>query len=179
MVNDKSQIKAQTIRLAGVIKESIVDGPGIRFVIFSQGCPHRCKGCHNPETFDENGGYVSEITNLLSAIDKNPLLKGVTFSGGEPLLQPEACFTIAEEVKKRGLDIVLFSGYTYEQIMDMAETSLAITKLMRLVDILIDGKFELKHKDLMLTFRGSHNQRVIDVQASLQSGEIKQLDFDS
>ncbi len=178
MEKNESKKHIDTIRLAGVIKESIVDGPGIRFVIFAQGCPHRCNGCHNPETFDEKGGYISNIANLLSAIDDNPLLKGVTFSGGEPLLQAEAFCIIANHVKNQGMDIVLFSGYTYEQIIEMSKNDDAVEELINLVDILIDGRFEKDKVDLTLTFRGSSNQRIIDVKESRKRSVVQELILD-
>ena len=98
------------IRLSGIIEESIVDGPGIRFVIFSQGCPHHCKGCHNPQTFDPSGGYEDDTNNLIMKIKKNPLLKGVTFSGGEPFLQAEAFTELAKEIHSLGLDVMSYTG---------------------------------------------------------------------
>ena len=104
-----------TLRIAGIMRESIVDGPGIRFAVFCQGCPHNCPGCHNPETHDFNGGNEVSIQKILAAIDENPLLKGVTFSGGEPLCQTEGFAELAKAVKARGMDITVFTGFTYEQ----------------------------------------------------------------
>ena len=161
-----------TLRLAGVVRESIVDGPGLRFTIFCQGCPHGCEGCHNPATHDFAGGYDCDIAKILAAIDENPLLDGVTFSGGEPMCQPEAFLTIAREVKKRGLNIVAFTGYLYEDLLEMAKTNAALSELLPLIDLLVDGPFVLNERDLTLKFRGSANQRVIDVPKSLASGEV-------
>ena len=106
-------MEMKTLRLAGVMRESIVDGPGIRMTIFGQGCPHHCEGCHNPETHDPNGGYISHPENILKAISENPLLQGVTFSGGEPFFQAEAFSELGEEIKKRGLHIVTYSGRVF------------------------------------------------------------------
>lgn len=165
-------LKESSIRIAGIVRESIVDGPGIRFTIFSQGCPHACEGCHNPETHDFNGGYDCSIEKILNEIDKNPLLSGVTFSGGEPMCQPERFLILAKEIKKRGLNIVIFSGYTFEKLQLMSETNSAIGDLLSLTDYLIDGEFELAKKDLSLKFRGSTNQRLINMNLTREKGHI-------
>lgn len=164
--------KFDTIRMAGIVRESIVDGPGIRFTIFCQGCPHKCEGCHNPETHDFNGGNDVSIDRILQEIDKNPLLAGVTFSGGEPLCQPEAFSVLAKKVKERGLDVTVFSGFTYEEILKMSDENEAVNSLMSNTDILIDGQFIIAEKDLTLQFRGSRNQRVIDLNRTRDAGEI-------
>ncbi|HAN44764.1 MAG TPA: anaerobic ribonucleoside-triphosphate reductase activating protein [Ruminococcaceae bacterium] len=156
------------LRIAGIIKESIVDGPGIRFVVFAQGCPHNCDGCHNPQTHDFNGGKLCEIDKLLQEIDKNPLISGVTFSGGEPFCQAKALALLAKEVKKRGLNIFAYSGYTFEELVNMQNE--AVAELLSLCDVLVDGRYIKGQRNLMLKFRGSENQRIIDVQKSLQQG---------
>lgn len=166
------KLKKSSIRIAGIIRESIVDGPGIRFTIFSQGCPHNCEDCHNPETHEFKGGYDCSIEKILGEIDKNPLLAGVTFSGGEPLCQPDEFLTLAQEIKKRSLDIVIFSGYTFEELQIMAENNKSIYELLLLTDYLIDGKFVLAEKDLALNFRGSKNQRYIDMNLTRKLGNI-------
>ena len=163
---------ADTLRLAGIMRESIVDGPGIRFAIFCQGCPHDCPGCHNPETHDFNGGTEVSLEKILAAIDEDPLLKGVTFSGGEPSCQAEGFAALAKEVRSRGLDITLFSGYTYEQLMQRAEKEPALKELLDLTDILIDGPYIKAQRDLTLQFRGSRNQRVIDMDRTRQEEKI-------
>ena len=184
------------LNLAGIEGESIVDGPGIRFSVFCQGCPHHCEGCHNPETHPFEGGTPVKVEKILEVIDKDPLLRGVTFSGGEPICQSEAFLELARGVKERGLDIVIFTGYTYEQLMKYAEgqdsqltnssideagTAMealktqdpaALEELLELADILIDGRFILAERDLTLQFRGSRNQRVIDLNKTRQTGEI-------
>lgn len=168
--------KADSLRIAGIVRESIVDGPGIRFVVFCQGCPHDCPGCHNPDSHDFGGGQECSIERILQEIDKNPLLAGVTFSGGEPMCQPKAFAELAQAVKERGLDITLFSGYTYEEIQDMATAEThegrAVSQLISLTDILIDGRFVSGLRDLTLQFRGSSNQRVIDMNRTREMGEI-------
>ncbi|MEG0392692.1 MAG: anaerobic ribonucleoside-triphosphate reductase activating protein [Anaerovoracaceae bacterium] len=161
-----------TLNLAGVVRESIVDGPGFRFTVFAQGCPHGCPECHNPETHDFHGGKETPIWKILREVDKNPLLQGVTFSGGEPVCQAEAFVALAKEVKKRKLDIVLFSGYTYEELFAMAKKETKVAELLEQVDLLIDGKFKPSQKDLSLQFRGSRNQRIIDMNETRKRGEI-------
>ena len=160
--------KAPLLRLSGVISESIVDGPGFRYVVFTQGCPHGCPGCHNPQTHDFNGGTLIDPLTLLPEIDENPLLAGVTFSGGEPFVQPEALLPLAREIKARGLHLLIFSGYTYEQLTELATARSAVGDLLRLCDTLIDGPYMEEQRDLTLQFRGSANQRILQ----LNDGQI-------
>ena len=159
---------APQLRISGVIEESIVDGPGFRYAIFTQGCPHGCPGCHNPQTHDFNGGTLIDPLCLLPEIDENPLLSGVTFSGGEPFVQPKALLPLAREIKKRGLLLLIYSGYTYEQLSALARTDQAIAELLRLCDTLIDGPYVEEERDLTLQFRGSSNQRILQ----LRDGQI-------
>lgn len=163
--------KAESIRLAGIVRESIVDGPGIRFTVFCQGCPHACEGCHNPETHDFAGGKDISIERLLEEIDKDKLLAGVTFSGGEPFCQAEAFVELGRKVKERGLNITTFSGYTLEELREMAVQRADVCELLELTDILIDGPFINELRDLTLQFRGSSNQRVIDMNETRRTGE--------
>ena len=165
-------IDENTLRIAGVVRESIVDGPGIRFVVFCQGCPHLCPGCHNPATHDFDGGYPCEIEKIIRAIDENPLLDGVTFSGGEPACQPKAFLNLAKQIKERNLNIIMYSGFTFEQLTEMGVSDAAMAELLQTIDFLIDGRYEAAQRDLSLPFRGSRNQRIIDVQASHKKGEI-------
>lgn len=164
--------KKDAIRIAGVVRESIVDGPGLRFTVFCQGCPHHCEGCHNMATHDFSGGYDCEISRILEAIDENPLLDGVTFSGGEPMCQPEAFYNLAVQVKERGLNIVTYTGFTYEELITMGESNIGVKKLMDLTDILVDGRFVLEERDLTLPFRGSANQRLIDMNLTRELGKL-------
>ena len=164
--------KADSIRIAGIVRESIVDGPGIRFTVFCQGCPHACEGCHNPETHDFAGGKDISIERLLEEIDKDKLLAGVTFSGGEPFCQAEAFACLGRGVKERGLNITVFSGYTLEELQDMAVQRADVRELLELTDILIDGPFINELRDLTLQFRGSSNQRVIDMNETRKTGEL-------
>ncbi|HIS68431.1 MAG TPA: anaerobic ribonucleoside-triphosphate reductase activating protein [Candidatus Gallacutalibacter stercoravium] len=158
------------LRLAGVIRESIVDGPGIRLVVFAQGCPHHCPGCHNPNTHDPSGGYDSSVENIIEAVKKNPLLSGVTLSGGDPFAQAPGLAELATEVHALGLNVVTYTGYTFEQLLAGAGQQPGWQNLLEQTDILIDGPFLLKEKTLTLPFRGSRNQRVLDVPASLAQG---------
>lgn len=154
-----------TIRIAGIVRESIVDGPGIRFVVFAQGCPHHCEGCHNPSTHDFSGGYDCEIDKILDAIGENPMLDGVTFSGGEPFCQPGAFYSLGRQIKERfpHLNILAYTGYTYEVLCARTVWSYSIGKLLSICDYLIDGPYKQDKRDLTLKFRGSSNQRFIDL----------------
>ena len=132
-----------TLRIAGIVRESIVDGEGLRFVIFGQGCPHRCPGCHNPQTHDFSGGTVVPFSRLLSEIRKNPLLKGVTFSGGEPFCQAEAFARLARQIRTLPgkLDLTVYSGYTFEELLEKAKTEPGTAALLKEADFLIDGPY--------------------------------------
>lgn len=164
-------MKDTTIRLAGIVRESIVDGPGIRFTIFCQGCPHNCEGCHNMQTHDFNAGNDVSLEKIINAIDENPLLQGITFSGGEPFSQPGPLAEIAKIQRAKGLNIYSYSGWTFEQLMEKAKTEADVKELLENIDVLIDGPFILKQRDLSLLFRGSQNQRIIDVPESLKQGK--------
>ncbi|MCR5706966.1 MAG: anaerobic ribonucleoside-triphosphate reductase activating protein [Ruminococcus sp.] len=157
------------LRIAGTVNDSIVDGPGIRFTIFTQGCPHNCKGCHNPQTHDFNGGEVVDTAELLEKAKGNPLLDGVTFSGGEPFCQAEALAELGEQLKTLGLNIITYTGYTFEHLYEhRAENCWG--RLLGVTDYLIDGPFILEQKDWEIKFRGSSNQRYIDCKASMEQG---------
>ncbi|MCR5813729.1 MAG: anaerobic ribonucleoside-triphosphate reductase activating protein [Desulfovibrio sp.] len=153
------------LTLAGIEEESIVDGPGLRFVVFTQGCPHHCKGCQNPQTHPFEGGKAYSIEDLLSCYDENPLLDGMTFSGGEPFAQAEALAVLAEGVHKRGGTIVTYTGYTYETLRQRIHHDGDCHHWQHLLDetdLLIDGPYVEKLRDLDLLFRGSSNQRLLD-----------------
>lgn len=149
------------LRINGIYAESVVDGPGIRYAIFTQGCPHHCEGCHNPQTHDFNGGENIEIQTILNEISDNPLLSGVTFSGGEPFCQPGPLSVIAKEVHKKGMNVVTFTGFLYEKLLEKAESEKDVDALLKETDILVDGPFVLAERDLTLKFRGSRNQRIL------------------
>lgn len=151
------------LRICGIEPESIVDGEGIRFVVFVQGCPHRCLGCHNPESLPFEGGEVVDIEALLSQIGENPLLSGVTFSGGEPFCQPVPLAELARQVHRTGLNVTTYTGFVYEDLLNMRNPE--INALLEQTDVLIDGPFVLAERDLTLPFRGSRNQRILRLAA--------------
>ena len=160
------------LHLAGVIRESIVDGPGYRFVVFVQGCPHHCKGCQNPQTWSfTEGGYDTTVENIMKAVKENKLITGVTLSGGEPFTQAKALTVLAKELRKEGLDVMAFSGWTFEELRDGANEENGWLDLLRELSLLIDGRFIQEQLTLELRFRGSKNQRIVDVQKSLQTGQ--------
>ena len=148
------------IRICGFEPESIVDGEGIRFVVFTQGCPHHCEGCHNPQSHDFNAGTEYDTADIISMIKKNPLIQGVTLSGGEPFCQYEACLEIAKAVHQMGKNVWCYTGYELYEVIG--------NPLLKEIDVLVDGKFILAEKSYDLKFRGSSNQRVIDVKESFK-----------
>ncbi|MDO4261357.1 MAG: anaerobic ribonucleoside-triphosphate reductase activating protein [Eubacteriales bacterium] len=158
------------LRIAGTVQDSIVDGPGIRYVIFTQGCPHHCPGCHNPQTHDFAGGREADIQELLEQIFGNPVLSGVTLSGGEPFCQAEALLPVAEAVKARGKHLTVYTGYVLEELLKMEDRG--VQRLLELTDLLVDGPFLLEKRDLTLPYRGSENQRVIDMGKSRAAGRL-------
>lgn len=155
------------LNIAGVVGDSIVDGPGIRVAIFCQGCPHHCPSCHNPETWPFEGGTPMEEEDLAELVRSNPLAKGVTFSGGEPFAQAEGFARLARLLKADGYEVASYTGYTFEQLLEGTE---AQKQLLQSLDVLIDGPFVLARRSLQLVFRGSDNQRILDVPASLAAG---------
>ena len=154
---------ACNLRISGVEKESIVDGPGIRYVVFTQGCPHACPGCHNPQTHSFEGGTIVNIDDLFNEIRQNPLLSGVTFSGGEPFCQPLPLYELGKKIKGIGKNIVVYSGYTIEQLVQMSKQQPMIMKLLDVCDVLVDGPYIEKLRDISLQYRGSSNQRYINL----------------
>ena len=161
------------IRLAADLQsDSIVDGDGIRTVIWTQGCPHNCFGCHNPGTHNFDGGALIDIENVKQEILNLDHQDGITFSGGDPMCQPKECCEIAKFAKKQGLDIWCYTGYTFEQLLAISKTKPEILDFLYEIDVLIDGKFMMEEKSMNLLFRGSSNQRLIDVQESLLNHEI-------
>jgi len=162
----------QQIRIAGMVRESVVDGPGIRFTIFTQGCNHHCPGCHNPHTHDFDGGTVVSVESIMEQVKRNPLLDGITLSGGEPFEQAQACSKLARMAHGMKLSVMTYSGYTFEELMEGCGTHPGWKELLEETDLLVDGRFILAKKSLLLKFRGSENQRIIDVKKSLKQGSI-------
>ncbi len=152
------------LNIAGIVEESIVDGPGIRYVVFTQGCPHHCPGCHNPETHSFSGGHFMSVEDIFTQFQQDALLKGITFSGGEPFCQPEPLVELAKLVHGMGKDVAVFTGYTYEELIKMEDP--AIRALLDETDLLIDGPYLEDLRNLELRFRGSENQRLIDMNAT-------------
>ena len=162
------------LKINNYISESYVDGPGIRFTVFTQGCIHNCPGCHNPQTHDFNKGVYFDNEKIVELMNKNPLIEGLTLSGGDPLMQIDECLDLAKMVKNqdKNYDIVLYTGYTFEQIIEMGKYNDNLMELLKYIDYLIDGPFILKLRDLELNYCGSSNQRVIDVQKTLKENKI-------
>lgn len=157
------------VRLAAPIQsDSIVDGEGIRAVIWFQGCAHNCEGCHNPESHDFNAGELVEISEVEKQIDTLEFQQGVTFSGGDPLYQPEAAYELAKYCQSKGLNVWLYTGFLYEDILKMAKQNSIYLSLLKEIDVLVDGEFVLAKKNFSVAFRGSSNQRIIDVKESLK-----------
>lgn len=153
------------IRISGIESESIVDGKGIRYVIFTQGCPHHCPGCHNPQTHPFDGGKLVSIEDILDDISKRKnWIDGITISGGEPFCQIYQCALIAEKAHEMGLSVWCYTGYLFEDLYGQG------IELLKHIDVLVDGPFVQAEKSLELDFRGSRNQRVIDIPESLKEG---------
>lgn len=154
-----------TVRIAGIVQNSIVDGIGLRMAVFFQGCNHKCKGCHNPHTWDPNGGYSITTTDILQNYKEDPLLDGITLTGGEPFLQPAAAAILAAGVKKYNGDVWCYTGFLYEELIAQQDPS--VQELLSLVDILVDGPFVLEKKDPSLLWKGSSNQRILKLEAGV------------
>ena len=159
------------IRLAADLQiDSIVDGEGLRTVIWTQGCSHNCAYCHNPHTHDFNGGDLVDIEDVIERLEELEGQSGVTFSGGDPMFQSKACYLLAKKVHELGMNVWAYTGFTYEELLEKGNED--ILKFLSEIDVLIDGKFEIDKKSLDLEFRGSTNQRIIDVKKSLENHEV-------
>ncbi|WP_297518767.1 anaerobic ribonucleoside-triphosphate reductase activating protein [uncultured Clostridium sp.] len=159
------------VRLSGIAYESLVNGPGMRRVFFAQGCRHNCKGCFNPETHDFNGGELMDIKSLVEDVEENPLLKGITFSGGDPMEQADKFGYMAKKFKEMGLNTWCYTGYRFEFIKE----DKVKYGFLKYIDVLVDGKFEEELADESLKYRGSSNQRIIDVKSSLENNKVELL----
>ena len=158
------------MKIFGLVQDSIVDGPGFRFSCFVQGCPHHCPGCHNPESHDPSGGKELSVEEVARQMLGNPLTDGLTLSGGEPFAQSEDCLALAKIAHANKLNVWSYSGWTFEHLRDHGTD--AQKALLQELDVLVDGPFLLAERTLSLPWRGSRNQRVIDVQASLSCGDV-------
>lgn len=167
------------IKINNYIAESYVDGPGIRFTLFTQGCPHRCKGCHNPATHDFDKGKEIDIQTIVDEMVKNPLLDGITLSGGEPFCQIVPCLELVKLLKHTNpsYDIIAYTGYTMEQLLETAKKDNQLHELLSLIDYIVDGPFILELRDLELDFMGSRNQRIIDSKQSLLLNKAVETNF--
>ena len=159
------------MRIAGTVQDSIVDGPGFRFTLFTQGCPHGCEGCHNPQTHDFMGGNEVTTDEIIEELLSNPLTDGITFSGGEPFCQAADCAVIAAAARENKLNVWAYSGYTFEELFEMSKSDKGVAELLALCDVLVDGKFILSEKTYDAAWRGSRNQRVVNVPESLKEGK--------
>ena len=155
------------LRIAGIVDDSIVDGEGVRLTVFTQGCPHHCHGCHNPQTWNLTGGHEIDTEEIVQKLKANPLLSGITFSGGEPFLQPAPLTELARAAHKLGLDVWSYTGFTLEEL----EKRTDVQQLLNEVDVLVDGPYVEALRDLTLRFRGSSNQRIIDLK-ELRRGRV-------
>ena len=161
------------MRIANYIQDSIVDGPGLRFVLFVQGCRRRCDGCHNPQALDPAGGSELDTSDIADAMLSNPLTDGITLSGGEPFAQPADCLKIVSRARERGLNVWAYSGMSFEELA--ADPDPAVRELLKNCDVLVDGPFILSLRSLNLKWRGSSNQRIINVPESLKLGKAVEM----
>ena len=159
------------------VYSSSVDGTGFRDVLFVNYCPHHCEGCHNPESHDFDGGRWADTDKIIEKIKANEIIRGVTFSGGEPFCQPEALADMAEKLKNDGYHLMAYTGYTFEQLLKMSETDENVKRLLACLDNIIDGRFVLALRSLELKYKGSSNQRTLDVQESLRRGRAVEVEI--
>lgn len=167
----------KSIRLSGIAYESLVNGPGMRRVFFAQGCRHNCKGCFNSDTHDFNGGEDRNMDELIESVLDNPILRGVTFSGGDPWEQADKFAYMAKRFKKNNLSVWSYTGYTFEYILEHKDERNGWNELLNNIDVLVDGKFEEDKMVEGLKFRGSSNQRIIDIKETLKQGNVITLDY--
>ena len=160
------------VRLAGIVNESVSDGPGLRIALFFQGCAHRCPGCHNPQTWEFNAGEEYEVSDLLARLPDSPLIHGITLSGGDPFYQPEAALALAQAFHQRGKDVWAYTGFVWEELMQSRENTLR--ELIRQCDVIVDGPFIQAQAAPGLRYCGSANQRLIAVVESLRSGSVQE-----
>ncbi len=170
-------MKKGYVRLAydEIQSDSIVDGEGIRSVIWFQGCSHNCLGCHNPETHDFNAGVEKSIEELKQEIKELEFQKGVTFSGGDPMMQIEALEELAAYVQECGMNVWCYTGFTFEEILELAKKNEHYMNALKYIDVIVDGKFVMDLKSFDVQFRGSSNQRIINVKKSLETGKVVKI----
>ena len=157
------------ISVLSIIEDTMVDGPGFRTSIYCAGCRHQCPGCHNPQSWDVKGGQAMTTDDIMRIIEADPYAQGVTFSGGDPMYQPEGFADLARAIRKRTEKTIwCYTGFTFEVLINNPRQR----ALLELIDVLVDGPFIKAERDETLCFRGSRNQRLIDVPASLQAGHV-------
>lgn len=165
------------IKISGIVKESTVDGPGFRYVVFTQGCPHKCEGCHNEHTHNIEGGYYINTLEIIEEIKKNPLLRGVTISGGEPFLQAKKIAKLISKIDRVKHDVIVYTGFEFEKLIKLSNEENNFIELISQVDVIMDGKFILELKSNDTLFRGSSNQRAIDVKRTLNENKVIEYEF--
>lgn len=163
-------MEERKVQIYGIQEESIVDGPGIRVVYFLQGCKHNCKGCHNPETHKFTTEQGMTLDSLYEIYKQSLLAEGVTFSGGDPMEQAEDLLPLIKRFYNEGIHIMMYTGYTWEYLK--AYGNIYQREVLKYINILVDGPFVLEKRMLSLKYRGSANQRIIDVQKTLSDGKI-------
>ena len=165
------------IRLAGeMTTDSIVDGEGIRSVVWTQGCIHNCYGCHNPETHDFNKGILREVSEVIDEIKELEFQDGITLSGGDPLCQIDACLEIAKFCQLNGLNVWCYTGYKTEDLLLRANKETNLKELLENIDVLVDSPFILELKSYNVPFRGSSNQRIVDSKRSIKENKVCLVD---
>jgi len=169
----------ESIRLAGIVEDSVVDGPGVRFAVFVQGCPHSCEGCHNPEAQGFEGGFLADIRKMAEKITKSRTKK-LTFSGGEPFCQAHELAEIVRLVESERpgmeMEVITYTGYLYEELLEMAKTDPGVKELLSATNYLVDGRFEKDKKTMDWFYRGSSNQRIFDVTCYPNSTKARQIE---
>ncbi|MCL2220869.1 MAG: anaerobic ribonucleoside-triphosphate reductase activating protein [Oscillospiraceae bacterium] len=158
------------MQIAGIVEDSIVDGPGLRFVVFTQGCQFRCAGCHNPDTWDESGGENIDVAKLIDKMRANPLTDGLTLSGGEPFEQVADSAQLAAAARSFGLNVWVFTGFVFEELCRLSESDASISEFLGNIDVLVDGPYVESERTLSVKWCQSRNQRVLDIRQSLVTG---------
>ncbi|WP_304383614.1 anaerobic ribonucleoside-triphosphate reductase activating protein [Muribaculum intestinale] len=154
------------VNVLDIVRGTTVDGPGFRTSVYMAGCRHACPGCHNPQSWDFNGGTLMDIEELMAVVEEEDW--DVTLTGGDPMYHPGAVMEIARRVHELGHDIWVYTGFTWEDLIKKEELS----NVLRLIDVIVDGPYHAAERDTDLLFRGSRNQRIIDVASSLESGMV-------
>lgn len=164
-------MNSPSIQIVDIVPGTSVDGPGLRTSIYVAGCRHRCRECHNPQTWDFNAGTPMTVSEIMSVVEENGF--NVTLTGGDPLYSIPQLLPLVKEIHGAGYTIWLYTGFTFEQALQLP----GAMELMRYVEAVVDGQFEIDKRDISILFRGSSNQRIIDVQSSLASGTTELMGY--